>query len=119
MTAVILTRGHRGNRPGQHVELPDGIAASMIAAGLARRPTPTTTTPPPPTVTHGDPQPPRHGAGSTREAWKTWAHAHGYHVPADATRNEIVTLVDADATRNPTVTLVDADDVGDGTEGGG
>lgn len=96
-TTVILTRGIRGNPPGARVRLTDGKAATLIAAGLARRArqghTPQMAPQTPDADLHGAPQPPRHGPGSTTAAWTKWATHNGYQVNDDMTRNEIIALV--------------------------
>lgn len=39
-------------------------------------------------------EPPRSGPGSGVEAWRTYATSRGIDVPEDATRDDIVTLVE-------------------------
>lgn len=49
-------------------------------------------------VTTADPateEPPRAGAGSTTEAWRTYATNLGLDVPDDAGRDDIIAAVDA------------------------
>jgi hypothetical protein len=43
----------------------------------------------------GDDPPPKGGAGSGIEEWTAYATAHGIDVPADATRDDIITAVEA------------------------
>ena len=45
--------------------------------------------------TGADGEPPRAGAGSGLDAWKTYAAAQGIEVPEDAKREDIFALVDA------------------------
>ena len=108
-TPIIVTRGWRGHTPGTHLDLPDGVAASMIAAGLARRPPAPTPNQNPPHQPQPTPHntlpgqtetatpnqtPPRAGPGSTRQSWANHATNLGVPVHETMTRDEIISAVD-------------------------
>ena len=47
-----------------------------------------------------DAEPPRGGSGSGEEVWRKYADRLGLEVPADASRDDIVALVDAHKTND-------------------
>jgi hypothetical protein len=49
----------------------------------------------PPDANAGPEEPPRGGAGATTDAWAAYARTLGIDVPDDASRDDIIALVDA------------------------
>lgn len=66
------------------VERFDRLNGSEVAAGPVEEP-----------EVSGPEEPPRAGRGSGLEAWSDYATALGLNVPEDATRDDVIELVDA------------------------
>lgn len=90
MTSITLTHALGGHKAGDTIDVTPGVAEQLEAQGYT---TDSADDEVVAVVITDDTKPPLSGKGSGLEAWKLYAESNSITVPADATRDDIVTLV--------------------------